>query len=76
MTSQLVMKIFRAFFFRPPALLEYKKKSHKPTNKKILALFIEESLSNQLAGLQYSLLAFLAFVCVYPFIRWLKIPAT
>ena len=37
-------------------------------------LVIEESLSYCLAGLGYSLLASLTFICLYPFIRWLKSP--
>ena len=38
------------------------------------SLVIEESLSNCLAGLRYSPFAYLTFICLYPFIRWLKSP--
>ena len=36
------------------------------------SLVIEESRSYCLAGLRYSLFAYLAFICLYPSIRWLK----
>ena len=42
----------------------------------IMDLVIEESLSYCLAGLRYSPLAYLTFICLYPFIRWLKISST
>ena len=40
------------------------------------SLVIEESLSSCLTGLRYSPFAYLTLICMYPFIRWLKISST
>ena len=39
-------------------------------------LVIQESVSYCLAGLWYSQSAYLMFICLYPFIWWLKISST
>ena len=58
----------------PTSLNQEKGKSIKFVSWTFLVM--EESLSYWLAGLRYSLFAYLMFICLYPFIGWFKISST